>query len=340
MKFGSFPVADSLGGIVAHSVRRDGVLMKKGEIVTANDIARLQAAGIAEITVAAMEAGDVAEDDAASALAAAIAGAGLRVDRPFTGRANLFSTVNGVLAYDPATVDAINAVDERVTFATLPAMRAVVEGEMVATVKIIPFAVPGAALAAAIAAAGTRCLHVAAFQPLRIAVISTMLPGLKPSVVEKTLRVLEARLAPTGAAIVAHAQVVHETPALAHAVATMGPGCDILIVFGASAITDRRDVIPMAVVSAGGTIDHFGMPVDPGNLLLLAHLPGGPHVIGAPGCARSPKENGFDFVLQRLIAGVPVTGADIRRMGAGGLLMEIVSRPQPRQSPTAVPGDD
>ena len=103
----------------------------------------------------------------------------------------------------------------------------------------------------------------------------------------------------------------------------------MLIVFGASAIADRRDVIPAAIEAAGGTVDHFGMPVDPGNLLLLGSL-GGVPVIGAPGCARSPRENGFDWVLQRLLADIPVTSADIRRLGAGGLLMEIVSRPQPR----------
>jgi molybdenum cofactor cytidylyltransferase len=71
------------------------------------------------------------------------------------------------------------------------------------------------------------------------------------------------------------------------------------------------------------------MPVDPGNLLMLGRL-GRMPVIGAPGCARSPKENGFDWVMERLVAGLDVTSADIRRMGVGGLLMEIVSRPQPR----------
>ena len=86
------------------------------------------------------------------------------------------------------------------------------------------------------------------------------------------------------------------------------------------------------------------MPVDPGNLLLLGELGGRP-VLGAPGCARSPKENGFDWVLHRLLAGIPVTAADIRRMGTGGLLMEIVSRPQPRTggeavAPEAVLADD
>ena len=56
-------------------------------------------------------------------------------------------------------------------------------------------------------------------------------------------------------------------------------------------------------------------------------------MIGAPGCARSPKENGFDWVLMRLLAGLPVSRADITGMGVGGLLMEIVTRPQPRTEP-------
>jgi molybdenum cofactor cytidylyltransferase len=53
-------------------------------------------------------------------------------------------------------------------------------------------------------------------------------------------------------------------------------------------------------------------------------------VLGAPGCARSPVENGFDWVLMRLLAGLKVTRAELTGMGVGGLLMEIVTRPQPR----------
>jgi molybdenum cofactor cytidylyltransferase len=88
-------------------------------------------------------------------------------------------------------------------------------------------------------------------------------------------------------------------------------------------------VIPAAIEQAGGSVEHFGMPVDPGNLLLLAHL-GDIPVLGLPGCVRSPKLNGFDWVLQRLIADVPVTPRDIMLLGAGGLLKEIPTRPQPR----------
>src|SRR5260370_5866734 len=71
------------------------------------------------------------------------------------------------------------------------------------------------------------------------------------------------------------------------------------------------------------------MPVDPGNLLLLGRV-GGRVVLGLPGCARSPKVNGFDWVLERLVAGLPVGSAEIMRMGTGGLLAEIPSRPLPR----------
>ena len=155
------------------------------------------------------------------------------------------------------------------------------------------------------------------------------MPGLKPTVIRKTVKHLADRLAIAGAPIVADETLPHNTSALSDRLAALARNCDLVVVFGASAITDRRDVIPSALIEAGGTIEQFGMPVDPGNLLLLGRL-GQAWVIGAPGCARSPKENGFDWILQRLLAGIEVTRDDIRRLGAGGLLMEIMSRPQPR----------
>ncbi len=94
----------------------------------------------------------------------------------------------------------------------------------------------------------------------------------------------------------------------------LGLGAELVIVFGASAIADRRDVIPAAITAIGGAIEHFGMPVDPGNLLLIGSA-GGVPVLGAPGCARSPVENGFDWVLMRLLAGIKVTRTDLTAHG-------------------------
>jgi molybdenum cofactor cytidylyltransferase len=234
---------------------------------------------------------------------------------------------------DKGAVDRLNGIDEAVTAATLALHKPVVSGEMVGTVKIIPYAVPRAVLDGAVAVArevSDAAVRVAPYRLKNVGVVSTLLPGLKPSVVTKTLGVLEKRLEPAGAAIVAETRTPHDPAALKQELEGLSrSSAELLVVFGASAIADRRDVIPRAIEEAGGRVEHFGMPVDPGNLLLLGSLAGKP-VIGAPGCARSPKENGFDWILHRLLAGLPVTRADITGLGVGGLLMEIVSRPQPR----------
>ncbi len=331
MKFGTVPVGEAVGCVAVHSIRAGSVSLRKGALVTPDIAERLSEAGVAEIVAVRLEPGDVDENTAAERLASRLQGGGIVAEKPFTGRVNLFAEAAGVLQLDVAAIDAFNAVDEAITVATLPALKAVVAGELVATVKIIPYAVPEAQIAAALAMlAGGAAVSVAAYRPSKVAVISTLLPGLKPSVVEKTLRVMRERLAPADATLSSDVRISHEVAPLAAALAAEAAGeADIIIVFGASAITDRRDVIPQALVEAGGTVVHLGMPVDPGNLLMLGELAGKP-VIGAPGCARSPKENSFDWVLQRHLAGIPVGRSDVQRMGVGGLLMEIVSRPQPR----------
>jgi len=333
MKFGLTPIDEAEGAVLAHGVRIDGVAFKKGDLLTPERRSALAAAGVTSVVAARLEPGDVDENDAALKLARRLAGVNLRLSTPFTGRVNLFAERAGLAVIEAQAIDRVNAVDEAITVATLPRYRAVADGDMVATVKIIPFATEALTLEAALAAAPAGAVSVTPFKPMRIGVVSTTLPGLKASIVAKTLRVLEARLMPAGARIVTQEIVPHEVGPLAKALARMVDGADALIAFGASAITDRRDVIPAAIEAIGGRIERFGMPVDPGNLLLLAERYGTP-IIGAPGCARSPKENGFDWVLERMLAGVPIHDKDIRAMGVGGLLMEIASRPQPR-----APGD-
>ena len=165
----------------------------------------------------------------------------------------------------------------------------------------------------------------------------TSLPGTKPKVLDSTREVLATRLGQVGATLVAERRCAHDETAIAAAIGeVLATGADLVVVSGASAVVDRRDVVPAGIEAAGGVIEHFGMPVDPGNLLLLGAMgDGGVPVIGMPGCARSPKLNGFDWVLERLAAELPVSRRDIMGMGAGGLLKEIVSRPQPREHASA-----
>ena len=333
MKFGPASPAEAIGGVTVHTLRQGSLVLKKGTTIGPAEVEALTKAGVKEIVVVRLEQGDVSEDVAAASIAEAVTGEGIIAERAFTGRANLFAGRAGVLVVDRAAVDRINGVDEAITFATLAAFKPVVEGEMVATVKLIPFGVEAKLRDAAVKAAGKDALRVAPYTIKRVGIVSTILPGLATKVIEKTLRVTEERLAPAGATILAERRVPHDEAALAAAIKELLTlGAELVIVFGASAIADRRDVIPSAISDIGGAIEHFGMPVDPGNLLLIGGV-GGVPVLGAPGCARSPVENGFDWVLMRLLAGLKVTRAELMGMGVGGLLMEIVTRPQPREKP-------
>lgn len=335
MKFGRIAVAGAAGAILGHSQSAGGRRLKKGHVLTAADVDAIAAAGVSEILAARLEDGDVPEDQAAAALAQALVGPGARVATAFTGRANLYAEAPGLAQFDVAAIDAINLIDEAVTVATVPAFEEVEPGQMLATVKIIPFSVPRVVLDRCLAELAGRRIGVAAYRPARAGLVSTSLPDTKPSVLAKTEGVMADRLAALGAELADTRRVRHDEALLADMLqAQLGLGLDPLLVVGASAIVDRGDVIPAAIERAGGTVEHFGMPVDPGNLLLLGRI-GDVRVLGVPGCARSPKLNGFDFVLRRMIAGLPVTRLDLMKMGAGGLLKEITSRPMPRAGEAA-----
>ncbi len=332
MKFGRIPIRNAEGAVLGHSVAVTGGRFKKGRRVSREDVIALAAHGVHEVMAAVFEADDVPENEAAASLAEAIAGDNIRTADAFTGRSNLFSAARGLLVVDSGAVNRLNAVDESLTIATLPPYRMVEPGQMVATVKVIPFSVSNPAMDAyRKETANGPVLQVAPFAEHAAGLILTRIEGTKISILDKTALAVSTRLKALGSHLQAEIRCDHHEDAVAGAIREMlGKGLNPILILGASAIVDRGDVIPVAIERTGGTVDHFGMPVDPGNLLLLGHH-GKTAVIGVPGCARSLRPNGFDWVLRRVVAGLSVTANDIRAMGVGGLLMEIPSRPQPRE---------
>ena len=332
MRFGRFPLDQCTGAILAHTLRAGKLVIRKGAVLSKTDLQRIADEGISSLIVAIPGEDDVNENTAAARIASALQMHGASAADAGTGRVNFHADHGGVLRVSKDVIDAINAVDPGITFATLAYFEPVKAGRMVATVKIIPYAVAESAVRAVEElAVKSEILTVKGYEARRIGMMSTRLPSLKDATIAKTERVLEGRLQPSGSRIVFHDAVGHDAGELEQALRKRTGDCDILIVFGASAICDERDVIPEGLRSAGGKVIRLGMPVDPGNLLMLGELNGKP-VLGAPGCARSPARNGFDFVLERLLAGIHVSSGDIAGMGAGGLLMEIASRAQPREA--------
>ena len=342
MRFGPVPLGQAGGAILAHGLALPDGPLRKGQILDDADLTRIAAAGLDCVIVARLDPGDCPEDAAARAIAQALvpdpAGQGLRIGGAATGRVNLHATGPGIIVLDAARIGRMNAVHPMLTLATLPPWQRVQAGAMVATIKIISYAVPVAAVAAAVAVVGTvvgAVVGAATNGAIRRApplltsatLIETVLPGPPPG--PKGRAAMAARLDRLDARLTPPLRVPHQAGPLAQAIRA-APGQAVLILT-ASATSDPDDVAPAALRLAGGRVIRFGMPVDPGNLLLLGDLDGRP-VIGLPGCARSPALNGADWVLERVICGQPVTDADIAAMGVGGLLKEMPSRPRPRDA--------
>jgi molybdenum cofactor cytidylyltransferase len=328
MKFGPVDLVQAQGAILAHSVALDGGRkLRKGRVLELQDIDALRASGVLEVIVARLGADDIHEDRAAQALAEAFVsdpdGQGVTLTNPFTGRVNLLAKGPGVVVLDVAAIEAVNRVHPMITIATVPQFQQMQSGGMVATIKIISYAVPDAALMKACLQA-KDALRVVPPCLSSVGLIISEIPG---GAGDKGAGAIAERVAAFGLTMTPPVIVPHRVEAIAEVLAATSS--DLTLLLTGSATSDPDDVAPAAVRAAGGRIDRFGMPVDPGNLLFLGALNGRP-VIGLPGCARSPALNGADWVMARVICGLEVTGADISAMGVGGLLKEIPTRPQPR----------
>ncbi|MFC5387648.1 NTP transferase domain-containing protein [Aquamicrobium segne] len=334
MKYGPVPIDQAQGALLAHSITASGKRIRKAHILSAEDIETLRAAHIEQVVVAILEEGDIEENEAATRIAAALEFSGAQAKPATTGRVSIFAERAGLFTVNKALVDAINEIDPDATLATLAPYVSVTPGQMIATLKIIPFAMSSSAVEAIVQlAAGRSAFAVHAFQPHQVGLVQTVLPGMKESVLDKTSQTTKSRLLRSGSNICDELRTPHTAKDVADAIHDLAARSDMVLIFGASSLSDPEDdVIPAAIRASGGKVLRSGMPVDPGNLFVLGEHEGKP-VLGAPGCARSARPNGFDWALDRIFAGIGVTSHDIAAMGVGGLLMEIPSRPQPRGAP-------
>lgn len=330
MQFVNVRLQNAAGAILAHNIfdAQGRRLLRKGTVIAERDIELLRQTGVSAVYVARLEPGDLHEDQAAGRIASSVQGPGTFVPHAATGRANVKAEVDGLLKVDRPAVEQINRLEPGITLATLRSDIPVRARQLVATVKIIPFAVRRSAVEQVerLFGAGSGVIRVLPFRVQRAGVIATSCFGDQERVLRAYLPALQTRLQKLGAVISQQALCAHEPDALAAAIEqVMREGCELIMIVSMTAIIDRRDVVPDAVERAGGRIEHYGVPVDPGNLLLLAYR-GNMAIIGVPGCARSLKFNALDMILPRLVAGESITSEDLLGLGYGGLLEEIRER--------------
>lgn len=323
MIFDEFPCETAEGVVLAHTLKIDGQTLKKGRVLSAADLAVLRGAGIETVLGARLAPDDLAEDAGATAIAELLVGpdANAATRASYNGRCNLHAAVRGIVEVDAKRIDRLNLLGESVAIGTLPQHAVARAGQVIATVKIVPFAVPRHVVdACREIASGGPLVRVAELKPHRVALIMSALPGMKESIFNGTIAATRHRVEGLGSRLALVLRCAHERAGIeARVRQALAAGCNLVLVCGATVAKDRRDIAPAAVTAAGGEIVHFGMPAEPGNMLVLGRVGAVPVVI-LPGCGRSRRMNGLDWILQRLLVGLAPTAQDIMRMGVGGLI--------------------
>lgn len=333
MKFGAVDIQQASGKILAHNLsdlsgkRR----LRKGTVLEAQHLALLGEIGLSQVYVAELEDGEMPEQEAAPRIAACLAGERIELQGAATGRTNLIAKELGIVQVDRTRLEAVNLLPG-VTVATLFQHRVVSPKMIVASVKIIPYGIPMETVdeVERICAGEDAVIEVLPLQPKDVALILTGRPGLRERLEQDFKSAISKRVTALGSRVTTLDFLSTDTPEVDIELATMiqervAGGSGLIIVAGETAILDERDILPRAIVRAGGEIESLGAPVDPGNLLLLGYL-GVTPILGAPGCARSRKENVVDWILPRLLAGQRLHRVDIVALGHGGLLLDDKDR--------------
>ncbi len=337
MKFGPIPVSQAEGKILAHNITRGEQhrALRKGKKISAGDISTLLAAGCQTVYIAELESGDVEENNAAfqiarsaeadkSALAVLPAVENLAIKGPGQGRASLVAQAGGVLWVDGARLDQVNNC-EGIAFATLPTGSIVSAGQTVATIKIIPYAIPAKVmdLALSILENSRPLVQLRKFSIRQVGVIYSASPGARERIIKSFEQPIRHRVELYEAHVAASAYACltgeNDEATLAETFRQqVSQGAEMIIVAGETSTMDGNDVVPRAVERAGGKVVCVGAPIEPGNLVMLAYL-GEKPVLGVPGCIRSPRPTPVDRILAALLSGEKLQRSDITRMGHGGL---------------------
>ena len=297
MRFGPVAPADAIGGVVVHTIRRGKLVLKKGTVISPAEVEALTSAGVNQVVVAALDKSDISEDVAAATIAEAVAGDGSRGAR-LRSRSNLFASQ---LACWWSTAHGCIIASTGDHAATLPTFKPVVTGEMVGTVKLIPFGV-GALRDRAVASANRDVMRVAVSRQ-QSASSRRCCRGCSQGD-RKTLQVTAERLAP--AARSSRRSESLTTSVMLHKPSMRCSGrCRTRHRVRTSAIADRRRDPSCDRGEWGG---HFGMPVDPGNLMLIRQVDGG--LSSAP---RAFARKTADWILMRMLAGLCARGYGARR---------------------------
>lgn len=318
------PVEEAVGLPLAHDIteivpgKHKGPAFRRGHIVRQEDISKLLDVGKRNLYVMELEKDDVHEEDAARRLAAAAAGANLKLTGPSEGRINLVAQISGLLKVDADLLYRLNSLGD-LMLATLVGDRYVKEGTVVAGTRTIPVVVKDELIQKAEALCKEKpIVTVLPMPPRRVHLVVTGSEVFTGRIKDGFGSIVTRKVGELGSTVESVKLAPDDPDVIAGEInAAKQAGAEIILVSGGMSV-DPDDKTPEGIRRSGAKVETHGFPVLPGSMFVMAYLADIP-VMGLSGCVLHDPFTAFDALLPRLLAGDKITRADIMAMGHGGL---------------------
>ena len=318
---------DAVGSVLCHDMTQiiPGVTkdarFRKGHIVTEEDIPVLLSMGKENLYVFELAEGSLHEDEAAERLVAMCLGPHMTRGQAKEGKIEIKADADGLFKVDRRRLALVNGQDQ-LMIATRMGNVAVKKGDKLAGMRVIPLVIEAEKLEKAAALAGPEpLLQVLPFTVKKAAVIVTGSEVAKGLIKDQFGPVVEKKLAGFGVETVYRTKCVDDTQAICDAIAeARASGADAVFCTGGMSV-DPDDKTPGAIRESGARIVTYGGAALPGAMLCLGYFEDGVPILGLPGCVMYHKATIFDIVLPRVLAGDPITKAELAEIGYGGLCL-------------------
>lgn len=315
---------DAVGHILCHDItqiipgKSKGVVFAKGHKVKEEDIEVLLSVGKEHLYVWEEDESMLHENDAAQILCDLCMNDNIRFGEAHEGKVSLFSEVDGIFSVDIETQLHANCMDG-IIISTRESNSIVKEGDMIASVKVVPLTIKKDYMDEVKALVSNPILSVAPFKKKKVAIITTGSEVYHGRIEDAFLPVLKKKLAPYKADIISSV-IVDDKPEFTQSEIekALENNADIILCTGGMSV-DPDDKTPKAIKDSGASIVTYGTPVLPGAMFLY-----GFHnetvIMGLPGAVIFDNLTVFDAILSRTMADIKLSKRDIASMGNGGLL--------------------
>lgn len=319
-------IEDAVGLPICHDMTRiipgkfKGVAFKKGHIIANEDIPVLKSMGKENIYVGEIPNGFMHEEDCAARIAKAIC----REDGDYDisavseGKINIFAKETGIFKIDEEKLYKLNEI-EHISITCTYNNILVSKGEKIVSERIIPLYTRKENIIKLekICESG-KLFEVKKLKEMKVHLIITGREVFEGTIEDKFYGVLKPKIEQYNGKVVKSVKVPDDKEWIKKEInKSLAEGAEAVICTGGMSV-DEDDVTPIAIKETAEELIVHGVPVQPGNMFLLAYSKGIP-VMGIPTAAIFNKYTVFDIVYPMLAAGEKLNKKFFIKLAVGGL---------------------